>query len=125
MPAPDHDLLVKAFTDLGGREHRRNAYTHIHGPNQPIEQNGCTRHSIIVEHHNGTVSIRKPAGLYLGGAYRPNLPIREHPLGSSSGAIPETFRHAFEAHEILAKWGSFGAFAADVIQHEQKVERCW
>lgn len=121
MPHPDHDDLLAAFgrvepgIQLCHRGHPQSGYTHIHGPRQAPGGDRCTSHTVTVEKQNGTVSLRSPFGQALGGTARAPVPIGQDPMGYSHRADYGNYGDGFEASIIRARWGTFDAFARDVI----------
>jgi hypothetical protein len=126
MPHPDHDALVDAFRRAAAVGFCSRAgepgYTHVHGPLNPHHAASCRNHVAIIERFSGTVSVRgneklrKPDGTLVGGTKRPDVSIRQHPLGHSAGKHSEAFRYGFTADDIRRFWKSFDAFARAVVR---------
>jgi len=55
---------------------------------------------VKVERYNGAVALASPLAQNLGALKRPNLSIRQHPLGSSSGPNFGNFDHALDPTDI-------------------------
>jgi hypothetical protein len=120
---PGHDEIVGAFKHVDPRvtTHVRGGeaplgYWHIHGPSQNPHPTRCTTHWITVERYNGTVSLRRPLALAMGGfVKRPEgKKITEHPLGMSFRQYG-AFDYALDAGTIAARWPSLHDFAREVI----------
>lgn len=120
MTHSDHDAIVDAFRRVGGPTSQCDrggpgAYTHVHGPSQPLSPERCTTHAVCVEKTNGTVAVRSPVCEALGGSPRPDLPIAQHPLGYSHRPDYGQFNYAFDVPTIRAKWQTFDNFARAVV----------
>jgi hypothetical protein len=116
-----HDRILEAFRradpnlticDRGGNR----GYTHVHGPSQPAGDGRCRTHWVLIEKHNGTVAFRRPLAHELSANPRPNLSIRNHPLGFSNRPSFGEFDLALESSAIEERWDTTDDFAREVIR---------
>lgn len=137
MAHVDHDALVSAFiiVDPSCMSHTRGSddpedvaarYTHIHSATQAIGNQRCTTHLITISEYNGAVVLRQELAGPFGLRPRPAVHITKHPLGAGAGGAGHVgnFDHGETAADILIRWGSYEAFARDVV-NACKARKLW
>jgi hypothetical protein len=131
MPHPDHDAILAAFRRVDpsittcDRGDPQNGYTHIHGPSQPRGADRCNSHSVVVEKQNGTLSLRAPIGVQLGGVARAQLPISSNVLGYSYRSNYGEYGIGFDAPAVRRGWASLDDFARAVIAAARQQPGGW
>lgn len=100
-------------------------YTHIHGPHQKPGNGHCTTHTVTVEKQNGTVSLREPLAVAMGGTARAPVPITQDPMGYSHRADYGNFGVGFTAATIQGRWNTLDDFAREVIRQAKRLLGSW
>jgi|GEM_PF-7074877 len=121
-PSPVHNALIAAFkkADPQCTHHSKGAgsglYTHIHSAKQAVASKSCRSHQVVI-HSNGSVVLTNALAGPLALTLRPKVSVKVHPLGGGSGAPGNygRFKHGETGPDILVRWGTYDAFARDVV----------